>query len=190
MKLKVTKYLVGDILLSQGNFTRKKYVSNEMTVNHTILLKDSYVNYVKAKNFIRVFWFVDCIYYGPKFNFEFDFNYTKTDKMHFVEAILIASSVSNLIKKNDEYSIEYKNNKTNLIGQPNVTSSNNMNVTKENISIIEDGIDEELKIWLNNYNLSVSKSKPYGYCINSSIVPQIPKYTYGFFRTNLTVKGE
>lgn len=192
-KFRLTKFLSGDIVLSQGGVIRKKYISNDMPVNHTIVLKNSFLEFIrKTKNFIKLFWFVDCVYYGVRSDFEFDFNYTKVDSMHYVEALLVAAYNPNLTKEYILPSVE-KSGLKNLTGLKEIPKITpilpNLNSSKSNETDF-DGVDEELKNWIINLNatkkFNASDSK--NYCINSSVVPINPDNSYGFFRTNLVVK--
>ncbi|KAK6643029.1 hypothetical protein RUM43_004532 [Polyplax serrata] len=187
----VMKYIHGDIILKQGNFTRSKYISNNMPVNHTIALNKSHLEFLnKTTNFKRIFWFVDCIYYGPQAGFEFDFNYTKIDSKHYVEALLVAANMpkeENLsisVTTVDSAHVPETGNQTNVT-MPSVKQ----NVTSNNTTRTD--IDEKLMNWLVSFNKTQSSnvSGSGGYCLNSSVIPEIPNYTYGFFKTNFTVKA-
>lgn len=194
----ITEFLEGDLVLTQGNLTRKKYISNELAVHHSISLKESNLEYLnKTKNYIRTFWFVDCVYYGIQNSYDFYFNYTKVDSVHHIEALLVAS---NILQSSGVYhslpsDVEtIHNNATSGTENGTIinTSSNSTNISSTNATNSYEGISDKLKEWLLNFNKtdSYDSLKSKGYCLNSSVIPLATNYTYGFFKTSVTVKGK
>lgn len=170
----VSKTLNGELTLSQGNFTRRRFIDSSMSLNNFVMLSSPDFEFINAsKNYIQSFWFIDCIYYGHVNGYNYSFNFTKPESKHLVQSLVVATNIPM------NFSFD------------GVINANESNHTAGNDTNLDP--DRAFKEWLVTYNKTHVKANytfnPSETCLNLSNIPLNEDYSYGLFNANFTVKG-
>lgn len=181
----ITETLNGNITNIQNNKTiENSLASTANTIKHIVKLKDTDLALLNATaTQVVTYWFVDCIYYGPSYNYTLSMNYTEPDKEHHVEALVIGG-----------YEPITTPAPPSTTTAPNVTTTTTAasiaaiakNVTKRDIKNPKRG-SSQIKVKVNGTLVPFDGDFPY-VCVNNTIPPD-PTKTYGYFASTITVKG-
>lgn len=88
----VTNYLNGKMNLIQGPIIRENgYVSSQTETTHSIVISEKDMKLYNAAAYIRVYWFVDCLYVGMTDTLNFTSWYRTENGKYNIEALLMLS---------------------------------------------------------------------------------------------------
>lgn len=90
----VTNYFSGQMQLIQGpNSTIREngYVSSQVETVHNIVISDKDQKLYDKAAYVRVFWFIDCLYVGMTDSLNFTNWYRTENGKYHVEALLMLS---------------------------------------------------------------------------------------------------
>ncbi|KAL0278356.1 UNVERIFIED_CONTAM: hypothetical protein PYX00_000193 [Menopon gallinae] len=169
----VTRTLNGELTLSQGNFTRRRFVDSSVPLNQSIFLNSPDMEFIStSKNYIQSFWFIDCVYYGHVSGYNYSFNFTQVESKHLIQSLVVATNVPL------NFSLDA------------ILNVNGTNHTTGNDTSVDP--DKSFKEWLVTYNKTHVNGNftfsPSDTCLNITDIPLNEDYSYGLFSTNFTVK--
>ncbi|KAF4532408.1 hypothetical protein B566_EDAN003860 [Ephemera danica] len=187
----VTSLLNGKINIIQNNISRgdSSYVANNSPVNQTIEIFEADANFLKHNaTQVITYWFVDCTYYGQTDDLSFIFTFNGSDKVHDIEALVVASF--DPLPTPSPPTTTTSTTTTTTTTTPATTTSTTTTTTTTTTSTTTTTPKPTTIHPFQDYI-------PY-LCLNSSIVPPDPSKTVGYFHrkldsrspvTNLTVTG-
>ncbi|XP_044269601.1 uncharacterized protein LOC123014514 [Tribolium madens] len=195
----ITETLNGDVLLIQNNKTRTDlFVSNAEPVIHNVSLKPTDADFIKQAPSVLTYWFIDCVYYGFRKDFEFPFNYTQAEKEHLIEALVVADfsppppppttttptpTTTTTIKPNST---------TTSTTTPKPTTTTQKTTTKTpptNSTKVKRDVNSQSKIMVNMNGTLQPYNGNFPFVCNGTQVATDIQKTYGYFFKNVKVRA-
>lgn len=203
----------------QNNKSMDTFVSNNKTVVHEALLKESDASYLKnVSKSALTYWFIDCEYHGVTNDFKYTHFYNKTDVDHHVEALIVAgyepvttttlptttttsttSTTSTTPTTTTSTTTPKPTNPT--VSSTTVKIENAINKiggttiagkVKRSVTDLTTKLPHEI-VFYSGSNL-MSSNKQFNdespFICNGSVVPLSMNNTYGYFSKSFTVKGK
>lgn len=189
MLFNITETLNGNITNIQNNKTiQNSLASTSEPIEHFVMLKDTDLALLNASaTQVVTYWFVDCIYYGPSYNYTLLMNYTEPDKQHRVEALVIAGYEPVTTPAPSTTTAPNITTTTTTVKPTTSTTMAPKNKTKREIEKPKRG-SSMIKVKVNGTLVPFEGDFPY-VCVNNTIPPD-PTKTYGYFASTISVKGK
>ncbi|XP_050301039.1 uncharacterized protein LOC126739409 isoform X1 [Anthonomus grandis grandis] len=189
----LTENLNGQMILSQNDSYRDTYVSTRQTLKNSIKLKQSDQAYISTAQSVISYWFVDCVYYGVITNMSFNYNFTKPEENHLIEALVVGDFTPLPPPTTVAPSTTTpKVSTTSTTPKPTTspTSTTKKPSSKQKRAVKNESASNEtqsnIKIWQNGTLVPYNGTFPY--VCNSTIITTDNKKVYGYFRRVITTK--
>lgn len=185
----ITETLNGNITNIQNNKTiQNSLAMTYVPIEHVVKLKDTDLSLLNnSATQVVTYWFVDCVYYGPSNNYSLMMNYTEPEKDHRIEALVIAGYEPLTTPAPSTTTTSAPNVTTTIPPNSTTTTVTPKNVTKREIQKPMKG-SSQIKIKVNGTLVPFDGDFPF-VCVNNTIPPD-PTKTYGYFSSNINVKGK
>ncbi|XP_030749282.1 uncharacterized protein LOC115877286 [Sitophilus oryzae] len=207
--IKITDTLNGKLISSQSDKERDKFISSEDPLQSSVELKESDKNFLSKAPTVLSYWFVDCIYYGITSDLQFDYNFTKPDEQHVIEALVVADftplpppttttttqkpTTSPNVTTTTSTTTTHKpkpTNGTTIIPKTSVKSTVRHKreiLTSPAPTLVGTNNSSTIRIWQNGTLVPYNGTFPY--VCNSTFVVTDHKKVYGYFSKTVTTKA-